>query len=174
MKRIKFLPVLLLLSVFFVACDPQSQEKEWKKLYGYTTEDIAGTYAFSNIASAFDGLTEGKYCHICEDAKITITASSGNTIEFRLNCPNESLNRLFEGRPRVTDDDFLINMKAPASSTYPDYELTVYVYENDEGDIRLHGFARYIVYELVYNPVTEENDHIVKSKTNYYFDVIKN
>ena len=163
-----------MLGALFVSCEKQSQEKEWEKHYGYTVEEIAGTYSFSNIADAFDGLTESAYCHVCEDARITVTAKSGNAIEFKVNCPNDNFVRTFEGLPRLTDDDFRITMKAPASFAYPSYELTVYVYENDEGDIRLHGFARHVIYELVYNPVTEETDHVVKSKTNYYFDVIKN
>lgn len=174
MKPVKLMPVLLLLSVLFVGCEKQPQEKDWHRLYGYTIDDIAGTYAFSNISDAFDGLTESPYCHICEDAQITVTASSGNTIEFRVNCPDETFNKLFEGRPCATDGAYMVNMKLPASSIYPVYELTAYVNENDKGDIRLHGFARHIVYELVYNPETEETDHVVKSKTNYYFDVIKN
>ena len=174
MKKINYLLSLFMLSLFFVSCEKQPQNKEWNKLYGYTNEEIAGTYSFSKISDAFDGLTESTYCHVCEDARIEIRAKSGEIIEFSVNCPSDNLNRTFEGRPRVTDDDFLINMTAPSWNPYPDYELTVYVYDNDEGKVRLHGFARHILYDLVYNPETQETDHVVRSKTNYYFDVIKN
>ena len=173
MKNIKYLSVLVVLGLFFVSCEKQSQEKEWDKYYGYPNEEIVGTYAFSNVKDAFDGLTENAYCHICEDAKINITASSGNTIEFKVNCPSDEFNRTFEGRPCLTDDDFLIQMTIPSSSPHPDYELTVYVYKNDKGDIRLHGFARHITYQIDTNSDGTVL-YKIKSKINYYFDVIKN
>ena len=173
MKNIKFLPIFILLCAFFVSCE-KPQQDEWDEHYGYTNEDIAGVYVFSNITNAFGDMTESAYCHICEDAKIEITAGSGGSIEFKMQCPSDDFNRTFEGLPRVTDNDFLINMRAPSWESYPNYELTVYVYKNNQGGTRLHGFARHVVYQLVYNPVTEETDHIVKSKVNYYFDVIKN
>lgn len=172
-KNIKYLSVLLVLGFLFVSCEKQPQENEWKKYYGYTIEEIVGSYSFSNVADAFDGLTEGTYCHICEDAKVNITATSGSTIEFKLNCPSDEFNRTFEGRPCFTDDDFLINMTAPSGSPHPDYELTVYVYKNDKNDIRLHGFARHITYQIVNNP-DGTTDYNVKTNTNYYFDIIKN
>ena len=173
MKNIKYLSVLLVLGLLFVSCEKQSQEKDWEKYYGYPNEEIIGSYSFSNVKDAFDGLTESAYCHVCEDARINVTASSESTIEFKVNCPNDEFNRTFEGRPCLTDDDFLINMTVPAGSAHPDYELTAYVYKNDQGDIRLHGFARHIKYETHIDPdgTTVYN---VKSKTNYYFDVIKN
>ena len=173
MKNIKYLSVLLMLSFFFVSCEKQPQESEWEKYYGYTNEDIVGSYSFSNVSSAFDDLTEGTYLHICEDAKINITATSGSTIEFKVNCPSDEFNRTFEGRPCVTDDDFLINMTVPSGNAHPDYELTVYVYKNAQGKIRLHGFARHITYQIVNNP-DGSTVYNVKSKVNYYFDVIKN
>ena len=171
MKRIEFLSLLFMLTFLFVSCEKQQQKKEWNNYYGYNIEEITGAYTFSQVADAFDGLTENVYCHICEDARINITASSGSTIEFKVNCPSDDFNRTFEGRPCVTDDDFLINMTAPSGNPYPSYKLTVYVYKNDQGDIRLHGFVRHFIYE--YNSETEEYD-IPKLKTNYWFDVIKN
>ena len=171
MKNIKYLSVLLMLSFLFVSCEKQPQESEWEKYYGYTNEEIVGSYSFSNVGNAFESLTESVYCHICEDAKVNITATSGSTIEFKVNCPSDEFNRTFEGRPCVTDDDFLINMTAPLGNPHPEYELTVYVYKNDKGIIRLHGHVKHVTYE--YNPVTEEYD-IPKLLTTYWFDVIKN
>ena len=173
MKNIKYLLVLLVLGFLFVSCEKQ-QEIEWKKLYGYTSEDVAGTYSFSKVEDAFEGLTESAYCHICEDAIITVMAKSGKIIDFRVNCPNDSFIRRFEGRPCLTDDSFLINMTAPSGSSHPDNVLEVYVYKNDQGDIRLHGYARRVIYDIVYNPATQENDYVPKSNINYWFDVIKN
>ncbi|MBR6930048.1 MAG: hypothetical protein IKH61_07445 [Bacteroidales bacterium] len=174
MKNIKYLSVLLVLGLLFVSCEKQPQESEWEKYYGYTNAEIAGSYSFSNVADAFDGLTEGAYCHICPDAKIDIVGWLGsNIVQFNVNCPSNEFNRTFEGRPRLTDDDFLINMKYPSSHPHPDYELTAYVYKNKRGNIRLHGFARHITYET---HVDTNNNTVyqVTAKVNYYFDVIKN
>ena len=173
MKNIKYLSAMLMLGLLFVSCEKQSQEKEWTKYYGYTNEEIIGSYAFSNIKDAFDGLTESAYCHICEDARINIAARSESTIDFTVNCPSDEFNQTFEGRPCMTDDDFLINMTAPSGSIHPKYELTVYVYKNDQGDIRLHGFARHVTYEI-HNDSDGTPVYTIKSKVNYYFDVIKN
>ena len=172
MKNIKWLPLLLMLGVFLVSCEKE-QKKEWNKYYGYSNEEIVGSYSFSKVEDAFEDLTESAYCHICEDAKINITARSESIIEFNVNCPNDEFNRTFEGRPCLTDDDFLINMTAPSGNPHPDYELTVYVYKNDQGDIRLHGFARHIKYEI-HNDPNGMPVYNIKSKVNYYFDVIKN
>ena len=174
MKNIKYLSVLFILGFFFVSCEKQPQENEWKKYYGYTNEEIVGSYSFSDVNDAFDGLTESSYCHICEDARINISATSGRTIEFKVNCPSDEFNRTFDGRPCLTDNSCLINMAAPSGSSHPDYELTVYVYKNDKGDIRLSGFARHVTYKPVYNSETEETDYITQSTVNYWFDVIKN
>lgn len=171
MKRINLLLVLLL-GVLFAACEEQSQEKDWNKFSGYTTEDIAGTYAFSNIADAFEGLTEGKYCHICEDARISVTASSAKTIQCEVNCPNAGFHRVFEGKPRVTDDDYIINLGGTSMNTHPEYGLTAYVYENEQGDVRFHGYAQKIEWTIIVDDYGQE-EYKIKSKTNYYFDVIK-
>ena len=173
MKSIKYLSFLLILGLLSVSCEKQSQENEWSKHYGYTNEEIIGSYAFSNLAGAFDGLTENAYCHICEDAKIDIVAKSENIIEFKVNCPSDEFVRTFEGRPRLTEDDFLINMTIPSGGLHPDYELTVYVYNNDQGDVRLHGFARHITYET-HTGSDGTTAYNIKSVVNYYFDVIKN
>ena len=82
-------------------------------------------------------------------------------------------NKTFTGKPAINEDDpFLLNMSIPSGSLYPDYTLTTYVYKNDKGDIRLHGFARYIKYIVVTNP-DGTTTHEVKNVTNYYFDVKK-
>ena len=173
MKHIKLLSMMFLLGVLFVACKEQPKDQEWSKFSGYTTEDIAGTYAFSNIADAFDGLIESQYCHICEDARITVTASSANIIQFEVNCPGAGFHKLFEGRPWTYDDDYIINIGGTSSNTHPEYGLTAYVYENEQGEVRLHGYAQYIEWVVIIDSYGQE-EYKIKSKTNYYFDVIKN
>lgn len=172
MKNIKYLSVLLVLGFLFVSCEA-SKEKEWKKLYGYTNEDIVGAYSFSKVEDAFDALTEGTYCHICNDAQVTISASSASIIQFSVNCPNAGFHKVFEGRPRVNDDDYIINIGGTSLNNHPEYGLTAYVYENEQGDIRIHGYAQHIEWIIVVNSYGQE-EYKIKSKTNYYFDVIKN
>ena len=117
MKKMRFLPLLLVVGVLLVACQ-KDETKEWEKFYGYTIEDIKGNYAFSSISSAFEDLTENSYCHICNDAEITITASLVSTysVDFMVNCSKAGFKRTFSGRPTLNDDDFLINMSIPVMS----------------------------------------------------------
>lgn len=173
MKNIKSLLVLLMLGLFFVSCEKQPQDSEWEKYYGYTAENIAGTYTSSHITGAFDGLTPSQYCHICDDAQITVSASSGDIIEFELRCPNAGYYRVFEGKPRATDDDYIINLGGTSLDTHPTFGLTAYVYENEQGEVRFHGYAQYIEWTVVTNSYGQ-SEYKIKSKTNYYFDVIKN
>lgn len=172
MKKMRFLTLLLMVGVLMTACQ-KDDAKEWDKYYGYTVDEIKGTYAFSYVASAFDGLTENNYCHICQDAEISVTSylESESSIAFNVNCPKASFNKTFTGRPVMSEDGFLVKMSLPSTSPDPDYELTVYVYKNAKKDIRLHGFARHILYEtIVENGTTIKR---VKSMVNYYFDVKK-
>lgn len=172
MKKFKYLSALLVLCALFVSCG-EPKEKEWVKLFGYTTEDIAGTYSFSNVEDAFEALTEGTYCHICNDAQISITATSSSIIQFSVDCPDAGFHKIFEGRPRMTDNDYTINLGSTALNNHPEYGLTAYVYENKQGDIRIHGNAQYIEWILVTNSYGQL-EYKIKSKINYYFDVIKN
>jgi len=172
MKRMRFLPLLLLLGILLVSCEKDST-KEWEKYYGYSLDEIKGSYTYSNISGAFDGLTENNFCHLCDDAEVGISSymDSESSIEFKINCPKAGLNKSFTGRPVLNENGFLVLMSIPSTAEYPDYELTVYVYRNAKGEIRLHGFARHIYYEIVI-----ENDmpvHHVKTVVNYYFDVKK-
>ena len=151
MKNIRILSVLFLLSLFFVSCE-EEQNNEWERYYGYTNEEIIGSYSNSNVADAFDGLTESLYCHVCDDARITVTAESENMVRFSVNSAEAALNTSLKGNPALNDDDFLITLVDSP------YELTAYVYTNAKGQLRLHGFVRTDYPNLV----------------NYYFDVIKN
>ena len=174
MKKMRFLPLVLVLGVLLFSCK-KDETKEWKQFYNFTLEEVMGTYTYSNVSGAFDALTENDFCHICEDAEVNISPylGSDSSIEFKVNCQKAGFNKSYTGHPVLNDDNFLITMSIPASSIYPDYEVTAYVYKNDKGDVRLHGFARHIYYENIVDPDgTVHKD--VKSMVNYYFDVIKN
>ena len=129
----------------------------------------------SNVSGAFDALTENDFCHICEDAVINMSPylGSNSSIEFNVNCQKANFNKSFTGRPVMNDDNFLISMSMPATSIYPYYEVTAYVYKNDKGNVRLHGFARHIYYENVVVDFDGTEHKDVKSMVNYYFDVLK-
>ena len=173
MKKMRFMALLLMVGAMMLACK-KDDAKEWQQFYDFTLDDIKGTYAFSYVSSAFDGLMETSYSHICDDANITVSnyLGSESSIEFKMNCKKVSFNKSFTGKPAINEDDpFLLNMASPNSSENPDYTLTAYVYKNAKGDIRLHGFARRIYYEIVVE--NGVNHKRVKSMINYYFDVKK-
>ena len=173
MKKMRFMALLLMVGAMMLACKKDGA-KEWQQFYDFTLDDIKGTYAFSYVSSAFDGLMETSYSHICDDANITVSnyLGSESSIEFKMNCKKVSFNKSFTGKPAINEDDpFLLNMASPNSSENPDYTLTAYVYKNAKGDIRLHGFARRIYYEIVVE--NGVNHKKVKSMINYYFDVKK-
>ena len=168
----RFMALLLMVGAMMVACQ-KDETKTWEKYYGYSIDEIKGTYTFSYVSSAFDGLTENDYCHICQDAEISVTSylNSESSIAFHVKCPKATFNSTFTGRPVMTEDGFLVKMSNPSTAENPDYELTVYVYKNAKGDIRLHGFARHIYYEIVVE--NGVNVKRVKYVVNYYFDVKK-
>ena len=173
MKKMRFMALLLMVGAMMLACK-KDDAKEWQQFYDFTLDDIKGTYEFSYVSSAFDGLTETTYSHICEDATVSVSSYLGSesSIEFKVNCKKETFNKSFTGRPAINEDKpFLLNMASPNTSENPDYTLTAYVYKNAKGDIRLHGFARHIYYETVYeNGIPHK---VIKSMINYYFDVRK-
>jgi hypothetical protein len=163
MKKMRLFALLLMAATLLVACQKDAV-KEWEK-FSYTIDDIKGSYTYSYVSGAFDDLTENSYCHLCDDAAVTIAPSllSTSSTEFTINCPKAEFNKTFSGRPTTNENDFLISMSLPAGAVHPSYELTAYVYKNAKGNIRLHGFARH-----VHHPGTDE-----EYKVNYYFDVIK-
>ena len=173
MKKTRFLFLLLAVGIVLVSCQ-EDTVKEWQQFYDFTLDDIKGTYTYSYVSNAFDGLTENTFCHICEDTDVTVSSylGSDSSIEFKVNSQKAMFNKSFTGKPAINDEDaFLMKMSIPTSTLYPDYELTAYVYKNAKGDIRLHGFAQHIVYE---DGIEEGTTiHYVKTVTNYYFDVKK-
>ena len=162
MKRMKFLPLVLLFGVVLFSCEKDST-KEWQYKYGFTPQDVIGHFTYSGVSDAFEGLTESEYFHLCDDAIIDISSSGVNGLQFNIRCPKADFTRSYTGQHNAGDEDFLIQIKA-SQSTYAD-EVTAYVYTNKSGKIRLHGYAR----KAKYHPATDEYYWV-----NYYFDVIKN
>jgi len=167
MKKTLISAFFILLAVAFVGC--KDEKKGWDYLYGYTNDDIVGTYHFSNVADAFESLTESEYCHLCDDAEITISSYQENSVKFTIKCPDAGYNHSFTGRTSYSENDFLINMSEKALGVNIEYTVTASVYTNAKNEIRLHGFARKIIYQYDTN-----QEEIVKECYNYYFDVIKN
>ena len=106
-KHITLAASILILALVFSGCE---KKKEWTYRYGYTVDDIAGSYSYSNIEGAFDNLTENDYCHICTDAEINITKLTDNTVKFKINCPEEGFSREFVGTPTKNPNDFMLHM----------------------------------------------------------------
>lgn len=159
--------MLVALAMMLVSCE-KPPKSEWSYIYGYSNEDVIGTYHFSNVSDAFETLTEGEYCHLCSDAEISIAPYATNSVEFHVKSANAGYDQIFTGAPSHNNNDFLITMSNQVGST-TEYTVTASVYNNAKGDIRLHGFARKIIYGI-----DTENHKYLKYCYNYYFDVIKN
>lgn len=174
----KILALLILFAVALVGC--KDEKKEWNYKYGYTNEDIIGTYSFSNVAKAFEDLEPSAYCNICEDAQIEITAASSWSVKFKINCPDEGYSQTFVGAPTKNPDDCMIRLSSGYQFTgggkLRAYNVLASVYQNDLQQIRLSGFAATNTYNLVQVPGTDPPlyDTIADSGYNYYFDIIKN
>ena len=105
MKKTLISAFFILLAMAFVGC--KDEKKGWDYLYGYTNDDIIGTYHFSNVADAFESLTPSEYCYLCDDAEVTISSYQENSVKFTIKCPEEGYNQTFTGRPTYNEDDFL-------------------------------------------------------------------
>ena len=148
-----------LLTIMFFACCllltscNKEKQGEWNNFSQYTMTDLIGDYSYSHVDGAFDGLTEGELCHICDDADISVTSGNGSKLQFAFRSVKGNLVRTISGSPKPTDDSFLIYI------TESGYQLTANVYKDKNGRIRLHGYVR------------RANEY---GTVNYYFDVIKN
>ena len=174
MKNYRLLALLCLLGLFLASCD-EKKETEWENYYGYTNDDIIGTYSYSNVSDAFDGV-EGLGRYHCEDAEISITRYSTSQVKFNFNSPSQSFSHAFTGVPSPNDDDFMVHMssgyKPYGNGKLRAYNLTGYVLKNAKQQMRMHGFAAVNIYRIV----SYDNggiDTIPDNGTYYYFDVIK-
>lgn len=147
MKNFRLLALLCVLAIGFTSC--KEQQNEWRNFSGYTSQDVIGTYSVSNEVSAFEGLTEGSYCHICRDAQVAIS-STGNKLKIEVKSNSTGLNWSEVGNPCLNNGDFMMQL-----GNAPELDFLATVYTNDNNGIRLHGYVR--------------RNHIT-----YYFDVIKN
>ena len=159
MKNSKLLSLICALSLLFVSCE-KVQKNEWANFYGYTNEDIIGTYSFSNISDAFDGV-EGTGRHACPDAEISISAvPESSLIDFAVNCPSANFSKQIVAAATPNEGDFMIQMSTGIN------------YNNKAYEIRLSGFIAETTYEY---QESENVGHYVKiDGVYYYFDVIKN
>jgi len=154
-KHITLAALFMLFALVFTGCE---KKNEWSYLHGFTTEDIVGTYSWSNIDNVFDGLLESTYCHLCDDAKITITKSVGSLVIFRFENESPAFTVAVEDGATAPGNDFMILMEEYKAGV--PYEVSAHVYHDGKNRIRLHGFVR--EYKPGYG-----------GPVNYYFDVIK-
>jgi len=176
-KNITLATLIALFALVFTGCE---EKKEWTNFYGYTNDDIAGEYSYSNISDAFDGLEENEYCHLCPDAEISVIGLNEKTVKFKINCPEAGYSREFVGSPRKFNNDFMVQLTSgyfsrAGSTRLKAYHVTGYVSKNETQDVRIHGFASFNKYKVVY-PVPSDStlvDTVLVQATNYYFDMIK-
>ena len=178
MKNIKLLALLCVLGVFFVSCKDNTKS-EWENFYGFTNEDVIGTYSFSNVSNAFDGV-EGVGRFVCPDAEVNILASSQNAkmLRFTIHCPDEDdYSRTIEDYPTPNEDDFMLRMSTGYFHTgnkIRAYNVNAYVMKNKKQEIRVHGFSAMNTYKQVTDEVTGITTYVQIDGVYYYFDVIKN
>ena len=175
MKNYKLLALLCLLGLFLASCNKEPKS-EWENFYGYSKDDVIGTYTFSNIANVFDDV-EGIGRHACPDAIISISPYFESSIEFKINCPSDNFSKTIQGQPTPNDNDFMLHMTSgyieSGHDKYKAYNVTAYVRKNAQQEIRLHGFASVNTYHIV------EGEgggiiYVMDDGEYYYFDVIKN
>lgn len=174
MKNYRRMALLCLMGLFLASCG--DSKTEWENFYGYTNDDIIGTYSFSNVPDAFEGV-EGVDRYACDNAEISIAPYSGRQVEFKINCPSQGFNRTFTGVPSPNDGDFMVRMssgyKPYGNGKLRAYNMTGYVLKNEKQQLRMHGFASINIYKLVALE-TGGTDTIPDDGKYYYFDVIKN
>ena len=174
MKNFKLLLMLCMSGLFLVSCN--DKKSEWENYYGYTNDDVIGTYSYSNVADAFDGV-EGTGRYACEDAEISIKPYTANTVEFTINCPSQGFSRSFTGKPSPNNDDFMVHMssgyKPYGNGKLRAYNVTGYVLKDASQQLRMHGYAAVNTYKLV-TVEGSGTDTIPDNGIYYYFDVIKN
>ena len=184
MKNTVLFVALATLLFSFASC--RDDEKGWRKMYGYTANDIDGTYSYSNAEDAFEDLTEGEFCILCDDADISITATSDNSIRFVMKSEEEDYYKIYTGVAPLNSHDFMIDIKGNtqnmSSMSYVIYFLNSRVYTNEEGQVRLEGNSahhrfqinEHTIYDEYHVPVGVYYDTTLASVKRYYFDVIKN
>ncbi len=175
MKNCRLLALICLLGLSLASCN-ENKTTEWENYYGYTNDDIIGTYSYSNVADAFDGIDGEGGRYACDNAEISVTRYSGSQVELNINCPSHSFNRTFTGVPSPNSDDFMVHMssgyKPYGNGKLRAYNLTGYVLKNAKQQVRMHGFAAVNIYKIV-SYGNGGIDTIPDNGTYYYFDVIK-
>ena len=178
MKNYKLLALLCLMGIFFTSCKEESKS-EWKNCYGYTNEDVIGTYSFSNISTAFDGV-EGVGRHVCPDAEVSIQPSTQNPnmLRFTINCPELEYNRTIEDYATPNEDDFMLRMSTgyipSGNNKVKVYVVNAHVMKNAKQELRLSGFSAVNSYKVIYNDESGTTSYEQVDGEYYYFDVIKN
>ena len=176
MKNCKLLALLCVIGVFFASCD--KTKSEWSNYYGFTNEDVAGTYSFSNVSTAFDGV-EGVGRHACPDAEVSIQAlpQNPNMLRFTINCPDEEYTRTIDDYATPNEDDFMLRMSTGYLHTgnkIRAYNVNAYVMKNEKQQLRLHGYSAVNTYKEVEDVETGTVTYVQTDGVYYYFDVIKN
>ncbi len=153
MKRLIII-TLLSLGMTYALTSCKDDKPEWKKFFGYTTEDILGDYVANTDESVYSDIPTNNNV-VFKDATIHIQNYAKSLITLKVNFPSETM-LTFHGLAPINDADYLISMKNNG------YALSATVYHDELGDIRLHGFVQFGV----------SGDTTVYT-TNYYFDVVK-
>lgn len=157
--------ISLIISIVMLAgC--REKEQQWHKFFGFTVDDVEGTY-YSTPDADFDIPTTSAYVKYYDDVDVTITKLSDKSLNFRIEIPNEYV-KVFTGQAGALSDEGANNpyyIMLSANDSIWSHTLSVDVLRDDDGVIALRGEVR----KSKINPHNVESDFIV-----YYFMVNKN
>ena len=135
---------------------------QWHTYFGFTAEDLKGGYMPNPDDWESNIPEEIEEAYPIKNASASITKTSDNTVVVNL-----------LGMPKKVENTFTCNIK-PNDFMFNSGNLSVQVYKNDNGEIRLNGNVRYKIGQMydeaLGNPA---NGYIVDVYEHYYFDIIK-
>lgn len=169
MKKTIVLSFVIIVGMALFSCKPE--KKEWNIFYGYVPSDIVGEYSFSGAPDAFSSLIESEDGIICQDALVSVTSLTEQTVNVNVNCPDHDFQKSFTGRPSLNANPFNILMSGNWNHL-KHYSLTSEVLKNEQGNIRLVGFVNEDHYKREYNLETQVYDTVYDHSVKRYFDVI--
>lgn len=155
---------LIIAVMMLVGC--REQEPQWHKFFGFTVDDVEGTY-HSTPDAEFDIPATTAYVQYYDDVDVLITKLSDKSLNFRIAIPNEYVKE-FSGQAGALSNEGPNNpyyIMLSASDSIWMHNLSVDVLRDDDGAVALRGEVR----KSKHNPGNVESDFIV-----YYFMVAKN
>ncbi len=153
---------LLLMMVAVLTMCGKPREKEWHTCFGFTAEELKGSYQPNPDDWESYIPEEVEKAFPIKNASASITKISDNSVIVNLLGMPSKVDKSFSCT--ISPNDFMFNAG----------NLSVQVFKNDEGGVRLNGDVRYKIGTMQdYALGNPANNYIVNIYEHYYFDVIK-